>query len=142
MVSIQRDLSEGSVAHPSHVQFGRRVIDLHFQEGIGDVDDLFEECAQYANVLLGREDPPIDSPYLQLAELAAAYHARMREIEALILNAERRGEIKRGDDLYKFRTGSLHSFIELTKRLYDLGSRRLTQEDLLTRQRIDAGEAL
>lgn len=91
---------------------------------------------------MGRADPPIESPYLSLAEVAAAYHARAREIEMLIHMGEDAKEIRRGDPYYKFRTGTLRSFIELARKMYDLGSRRLTQEDLITRQRLDEGERL
>lgn len=90
-------------------------------------------------MLLGREDPPLESPYLQLAEIAAAYHSRAREIEMLIYIGENDGSILRGSKLYKFRTGTLNSFIEMSKRLYDLGSRRLTQETLISQQRLENG---
>ena len=59
----------------------------------------------------------------------------------LIHLGEHNGSIPRGHLYYKFRTGPLNSFIEMSKRLYDLGSRRLSQEDLIARQRIDIGEA-
>lgn len=99
-----------------------------------------EEFLGYAEVLLGREEPPLDSPYLQLAEVAAAYHARAREVEMLIHIGENDGSIWKGSKLYKFRTGALNSFIEMSKRLYDLGSRRLTQESLLAQQRLEGGQ--
>lgn len=101
---------------------------------------MVEELLGYTDVLLGREEPPLNSPYLTLAEVAAAYYARAREIEMLIYIGEQDGSIPRGSTFYKLRTGLLNSFIEMSKRLYDLGSRRLTQEDLITRQRIDIGE--
>lgn len=87
-------------------------------------------------------EPPISSPYLTLAEVAAAYYARGLELDILIHKGEDTGAIKRGSQYYKIRTGVLRSFIEMSKKLVDLGSRRLTQEDLLTRQRRDAGEGL
>lgn len=98
-----------------------------------------EEFLEYAEILAGRKPPPIESPYLQLAEVAAAYHTRAREVEMLIHIGENDGSIIRGSKLYKFRTGTLNSFIEMCKRLYDLGSRRLTQESLLYQQRLDSG---
>lgn len=60
----------------------------------------------------------------------------------LIHIGEDNKQIRRGEPYYRFRTGTLRSFIELTRKMYDLGSRRLTQEQLLTNQRIDEGEAL
>lgn len=98
-----------------------------------------DEFLGYASVLAGREEPPIQSPYLQLAEVAAAYHTRAREIEMLIHIGEQDGSIVKGSQLYKFRTGTLNSFIEMCRRLYDLGSRRLTQEALVTQQRLEGG---
>ena len=125
---------------PSHVQFGQRLTDVPLGEGIPSVEELIDELLEYADVLLGRTDPPIESPYLSLMEIAAAYHARALEIEMLIFNEEHAKRVIRGHPLYKFRTGQLRSFIEMSKRLADLGSRRLTQESLLSEQRYDAGE--
>lgn len=58
----------------------------------------------------------------------------------LIHEVERSGDIQRGHPLYRIRTGALRSFIEMAKRMSDLGSRRLTQEQLLYQQRRDQGE--
>jgi hypothetical protein len=77
------------------------------------------------------------SPYLGLAEAATVYYCRAQEIDALIHAGEREGVIMRGSALYKFRTGELRSFIELSKRAAELGSRRLTQEQLLHDQRFE-----
>lgn len=57
----------------------------------------------------------------------------------LIHIGEQDGSIVKGSQLYKFRTGTLNSFIEMCRRLYDLGSRRLTQEALVTQQRLEGG---
>jgi hypothetical protein len=93
-------------------------------------------------VLLGRVPSPVYSPYLELAEVATAYYARAQELDMLIHQLEDRKEILRGTQYYRIRTGVLRAFIDMTKRMSELGSRRLTQEDLLTRQRRDLGEAL
>lgn len=106
--------------------------------GLPTVQELQHEVDGYMDVLLGREPSPIDSPYLALMEVATAYFARANEIDILIHRGEREGVIFRGDDLYKFRTGELRSFLELSKKCAELGSRRLTQEELLTKQRLDA----
>lgn len=58
----------------------------------------------------------------------------------MIHEAERNNEVIRGHPLYKIRTGALRSFIEMAKRMADLGSRRLTQESVLYQQRRDSGE--
>ena len=80
---------------------------------------------------------PVQSPYLSLAEVATAYHSRAREIEMLIYRAEQEGAVMKGSPMYKFRTGPLSSFIEMAKRCSDLGSRRLTQEQLLHEMRME-----
>lgn len=145
MVSIRRSnpAREGKVAHPAHVQFGRRLTDVVLPQGLpDDPNELADELLGYVAVLQGHADAPVSSPYLSLAEVASAYHARAREIEMLIHIGEDNKQIRRGEPYYRFRTGTLRSFIELTRKMYDLGSRRLTQEQLLTNQRIDEGEAL
>lgn len=126
---------------PTHVQFGQRLTDVPLGEGLPDPDDLMDEFLGYANVLLGRVDPPVESPYLTLMEVATAYYARALEVEMHIYHLEQEGKVVRGSPYYRFRTGQLRSFIELSKRLSDLGSRRLTQETLLTNQRYDQGES-
>lgn len=125
---------------PTHVQFGQRLTDVPLGEGIPEVDDLRDELLGYANVLLGREVPLVDSPYLTLMEIATAYYARGLEIEMMIHGLEQDHKVVRGSPLNKFRTGQLRSFLEMAKKMADLGSRRLSQERLLSEQRYDAGE--
>ena len=131
---------EREVAHPGHVQFGQKLTEVGLGEGLPDVAELQDELIGYINVLLGREEAPIDSPYLSLQEIATAYFARAQEMEFLIHAEEQALRVVRGSPLYKFRTGQLRAFQEMAKRQIDLGSRRLTQEKLLTEQRYDAGE--
>jgi len=131
---------EREVAHPRHVQFGRRLTEVEVGEGLPDVDELIEELIGYTDVILGRVDPPVDSPYLNLMEIATAYYSRGLEIEMMIHTAEQRHQVVRGSPLNKFRTGQLRSFLEMAKKQADLGSRRLTQEQLLQDQRYDSGD--
>jgi len=120
---------------PRDVQFGQRLTEVQTALGLPDVDDLWKEIHGYMDVLLGREESPIDSPYLNLLEVSTAYYCRAQEIDALIHAGEREGVIAKGSPYYKFRTGELRSFIELSRRSAELGSRRLTQEQLLHNQR-------
>jgi hypothetical protein len=131
---------ERKVAAPTHVQFGQRLTDVPVGAGVESVDDLYDELLGYTDVLLGRVDPEVQSPYLTLMEIASAYYARALEIEMMIHKLEQDRVIVRGSPLNKFRTGQLRSFIEMAKKMADLGSRRLTQETLLSDQRYDAGE--
>lgn len=128
------------VAAPSHVQYGRKLTDVPLGMGIESIAELEVEFAGYANILLGRALAPVEAPYLELAEVASAYYARGQEVDMLIHNEERKRNVIRGHPLYLFRTGSLRAFLEMSKRMAELGSRRLTQERLLFEQRIDAGE--
>jgi hypothetical protein len=119
-------------------QFGRRLIDVEVGLGLDPVDDLWAEISEYMDIILGRKESPISSPYLSLAEVATAYYCRAQEIDAKIHAAERQGAVMRGSALYRFRTGELRAFIELAKRAAELGSRRLTQEQLLAAQRFES----
>jgi hypothetical protein len=103
--------------------------------GLPLVYELDKELKGYMDILLGREEPPIESPYLSLMEVATAYYARALEIDALIHIEEREMRVLRGSDYYKFRVGELRAFIELAKKCCDLGSRRLSQEQMLSEQR-------
>ena len=120
---------------PKDAQFGHKLSSVPVKYGLPPVDDLWEEISEYMDILLGRKDAPIDSPYLVLAEVATAYYCRAQEIDAKIHAGEREGDIVKGSPYYRFRTGELRSFIELSKRASELGSRRLTQEQLLHNQR-------
>lgn len=119
------------------IQLGRRLIEVEVGLGLPSVEALWHEIKGYMDVILGRVDAPVLSPYLGLAECSTAYYCRAQEIDALIHAAEREGAVMRGSALYKFRTGELRSFIELSKRASELGSRRLTQEQLLHDQRFE-----
>ena len=134
------DLPDGppisvGVAAPTHVQFGQRVCEVPLPEGLGDYDEIMDELFEYTKVLKGLADAPVNSPYLQLMEVATAYLVRAYEIEMLIYSGEHEGTIERGSTLFKLRTGPLESFINTCRRMADLGSRRLSQETLLTDQR-------
>lgn len=129
------------VSGREQVQFSQRLIAVPLPPGLPlEEDEVFDELQHYTDVLLGREDPPVESPYLGLAEVATAYYARACEIDMLIRRGEHEGSIRRGSSYYKIRTGVLRTFIDMSKKMSDLGSRRLTQEQLITQQRIDSGE--
>jgi len=119
-----------------HVQFGQAAINTPVGRNLPDVEDLSDELKEYVDIILGREPAPIETVgYLALGELATAYYSRGKEIEMLIHEAERKGVVVRGSQLYQFRTGELRSFLEMAKRAAELGSRRLTQEQLLFEMR-------
>lgn len=94
--------------------------------GLPPIKELVKELREMTNILMGREDPPINRGLLTLMETAAAYHARAFEIELEIHRAERERRVLKNSDYYKFRTGELRDFIELSKSKMELGSRRIT----------------
>jgi hypothetical protein len=110
---------------------GGRVRDFPLRSGLPDVEVLSDELEEYRDVLMGRTPPPIDAGHLTLMEVADAYFARASEIQMMIMKAEREGGAFKGSSYYKFRTGELRTFLEMTKRASDLGSRRLTQARML-----------
>lgn len=128
------------VAAPSHVQFGQKLTEVPLGVSLPSPDEIKDELLGYCDVLLGRTAPPVDSPYLGLCEIATAYYARACEIDMLIHEEERAGRVIRGTGYYRLRTGALRSFLEMSKKMCDLGSRRLTQEQVLYQARYDEGE--
>ena len=136
---MQIKRSEAAVA-PTHVQFGQKLTDVPVGSHLPSPDEIKDELLGYCDVLLGRVAPPVESPYLGLCEIATAYYARACELDMLIHEEERSARVIRGHPYYRLRTGALRSFIEMSRKMADLGSRRLTQEQLITEQRYDEGE--
>ena len=96
------------------------------KKGLSSVETLHEEINEYIDVLMGHINPPIPDGIDTLFEVSSTYLARAKEIEIKLLERERSGSITAGDDLKKFRTGELRSFIELCKSGQNQGSRRIT----------------
>lgn len=109
----------------------RRVRDVPLDLGMPTLDELEEEFFGYTDVLLGRQEPPIDVGPLTLMEVSNAYLGRALEVEAMILSAERKRDILKSSPYSKFRTGELRSFITMATKCQDLGSRRLTWVGML-----------
>lgn len=106
------------------------VIIVPVGKGLPDLSRLRRELRDMVNVLMGREEPPINAGVLTLQEVATAYYCRAKEIEMRLHKAEAEGTVMRGSAHYKFRTGELRDFIELSNRAADLGSRRVTAAQL------------
>lgn len=94
------------------------------------LDDMLEEMRTMTDILMGRAPTPKDFGVITLMEVADAYYARGCEMTMYIQDAENDGTIPARGAYAKFRTGSLRTFCELAKRAADLGSRRLTFEQL------------
>lgn len=121
----------GDKRHSSHTPGkGLRLRAVRLGEGMPSIPKMEEEIIDMTNVLLGRADAPINHGTMSLMEVADSYFARASEMTMLLQQAEREGTITRGSAHYKFRTGELRTFMEMAKRAADLGSRRLTDEQL------------
>jgi len=115
------------------VRYGQRLTDVLVGYGLAPVEELYTEIYEMWDVLLGRRDAPAlpQSPYLALQEISTAYLGRALEIDGKILRAEAEKEVEKNSPLQKFRTGALADFIVLARRAADLGSRRLTEFQML-----------
>jgi|APGre2960657373_1045057.scaffolds.fasta_scaffold53727_2 hypothetical protein len=120
------------------IQFSKTLTEVQTEYGLPSLEELEHEIDGYVDILLGREPSPISSPYLSMMEVATAYHARGQEIDMIIHRGERSSSILKSSPYYKFRTGELRAFLELTKKCAELGSRRLTQETLLQQQKLES----
>lgn len=94
--------------------------------GLPSLNDLRAEIDSYTEVLMGREEPPIDNGELTLMEYANAVYSRAMELTMMIQRAESDGNVLKGSKYYRFRTGELRTFTELSLKAIDLGSRRVT----------------
>ena len=125
----------------THVPVHGPVIWNPTTEQVALADQLSLELGGYTHVLLGRVPPPINQGILTLMEVAQAYYARANEMNMEILRKERDGVVSKGSALYRFRTGELRSFLDMTKKAIDLGSRRLTHEQVMLQMR-EEGDGL
>jgi len=108
----------------------RRVRQFRLGEGLPTPTEVRAEMADMRDVLLGRENAPIDRGVMTLQEVADGYFARACEWEQLILEAQADGRIPKNSPYHSLRTQEIRSFKELTKSAAELGSRRLTYENL------------
>lgn len=115
----------------SHAPPRNRLRYHKLNEGLPPLPELEMEIQDMIDELLGRTQPSIDAGTLTLMETADAFFARASELQLLIQKGEREGSVPKGGGYYKFRTGELRTFLELAKRAADLGSRRLSEEQLI-----------
>jgi hypothetical protein len=90
---------------------------------------MSKELHSYNDILFGRATLPgtLSPNHVEsLMEFASTVFSRAKEMEMRLHKAERDGDIARGSLGYKFRTGELRAFQELSKAASELGSRRIT----------------
>lgn len=104
-------------------------------DAMADVESMRQELDDMRDVLMGRRTPPRQVGVATLLEVANAYYARALEMESRLLHREAEGQILKGSRAYKFRTGELRRFLELSKAACELGSRRITaaQQEIMLR---------
>lgn len=103
-------------------------------EGLPNLTAMQSEIEDMMDILLGRVEPTVDMGTITLMEVADAYYARAMEMTYLLQQGEREGTVLKGSAHYRFRTGELRTFTDIAKRAADLGSRRLTEEQLRVEQ--------
>jgi hypothetical protein len=118
--------------------FTQKLTQVPVATGLPTADEIKDELLAMMDVILGRTLPPIDAGVMTRHEVALAYYARATEIEMLIHEHERTGNIVRGSDLYRLRTGALRSFLDMIRKQVDAGSRALTHEQHLYNLQMDS----
>lgn len=103
----------------------------HFKigEGLPTDKEITRELEDMRDVLMGRTDSPV-SGVLALMEVADAFFARACELEQMILAGIREGRLTKSDPRNAIRTQEIRSFKELSKSAAELGSRRVTVEQM------------
>lgn len=127
---------------PKPKSYKGKVRQFTLGEGLPSVTAIQEELDGYREVLFGREDPPIDKGVMTLMEVAEGYYSRACEIEQLIYRAIADGVIPKSHPLNSLRTQEIRSFKEMTKSATELGSRRITWENVRTQQEMRGLESL
>lgn len=128
-----------SVVHRDNLpRFGRRLTEVPVGDDLPSPDEIIDELLNMSEILLGKRETPWEGQgYLDLMEIAAAFRGRALYLEQRILTEEQQGHVPRGHPYYRLRTGQIRQFVDLSKMMFDLGSRRLTHEALLQEQRYD-----
>ena len=98
--------------------------------GIPTVGEMRDEIDEYTQVLMGHEEPPIENGVLTLMEYANAVYSRAMELTMYLQRAEADGVVLKGSRQYRFRTGELRTFCEMSAKAIELGSRRVTVAQL------------
>lgn len=110
--------------------------------GLPKPEEVRAELEEYRDVLMGRKEPPLEKGVITLMEVANGYFSRACEIEQLILQAKAEGWLPKNMGYETLRTQEIRSFKELSKSATELGSRRITFENLRFEQETRGLDAL
>ena len=129
---------------PKKTSYRGKVRQFRLGDGLPLPQDIRDEIAGYRDVLMGRADPPIDKGVATLMEVAEGYFARACEIEQLIYRAIAEGRLigKKKTEYSQLRTQEIRSFKELSKSAAELGSRRITYENLMFQKEMRGLESI
>ena len=107
-----------------------KVRQFRLGSGLPTPKEIRRELADYRDVLMGRKEPPLERGVATLMEIANGYFSRTCEIEQLILEAKAEGWLPKNKEYETLRTQEIRSFKEMSKAATELGSRRITWENL------------
>lgn len=110
--------------------------------GLPTPDEIRKEIEHYRDVLHGRAEPPIQKGVMTLMEVAEGYFSRACEMEQMIYQGKAEGWLPKNMGYEQLRTQEIRSFKELAKAATDLGSRRITFENLRFQQENRGMESL
>jgi hypothetical protein len=116
--------------------------DFHIPKGLPTPTEIRDELEGYEDILNGRQDPPLDRGIMTLMETAEGYFSRACEIERQILRGKAEGWLPKTAGYESLRTQEIRSFKELAKAATELGSRRITYENLRFQQETRGLESL
>lgn len=119
-----------------------KVRQFRLGQGLPEPSEIRRELRGYRDVLMGREDPPMQKGVMTLMEVAEGYFARACEIEQEILEAQQEGRITKTGEYNTLRTQEIRSYKELFKSATELGSRRLTFENVRMQQEMRGLESI
>lgn len=119
-----------------------RVRQFRLGQGLPSTEAIRKELKGYKRVLMGFEDPPIQRGVMTLMEVAEGYYSRACDIEQEILEAQQEGRIPKTGEWNTLRTQEIRSYKDLFKSATELGSRRLTFENVRMQQEMRGLESI
>lgn len=127
---------------PKKPSYKGRVRQFRLGQGLPSPEAIRNELKGYRDILMGREDPPIQKGVMTLMEVAEGYFSRACEIEQEILEAQQEGRLPKTGEWNTLRTQEIRSYKELFKSATELGSRRLTFENVRVQQEMRGLESI
>lgn len=128
--------------HKPQPSYKGSVRQFRLGSGLPEPKAIRRELEDMRDVLMGRKEPPMQKGVATLMEIANGYFSRACEIEQLIYTAKAEGWLPKNKGYEQLRTQEIRSFKELSKAATELGSRRITFENLRYQQETRGLDAL